>query len=403
MNFLESLYIAISSIYSNRLRSFLTMLGVIIGVASIVSLISVGRGASESITSSIRGLGSNLLFIMPGQATAGGSRMGMGSALTLTYEDYKAVADKVSNIRAVSPEVSKAYLVSYGNQNTSTSIVGTNPEYEIARNIKLADGRFISNEDVSGTRKVAVIGDTVYKNLDKGDLLGKRILINRIPFTVIGLLSAKGQAGFLDQDDQIIIPVTTAFYRLSGDTTLRSINIAVDSEENMPSVQKDVEQLLRKRHRIQKGEPDDFVVRSQTDILGTLANITGIFTVLLGGIASISLLVGGIGIMNIMLVSVTERTREIGIRKALGAKRRDVMSQFLIESVVLSGLGGIVGVVFGILGSRLISNLGGFATSIEPAPLLLAFSFSLFIGVFFGVYPARKAAHLDPIEALRYE
>lgn len=404
MNFFESLNIAFSSIFSNRLRSFLTMLGVVIGVASIVSLISVGQGAGESVTSSIRGLGSNLLFIMPGQETSrGGPPMGMGSVQTLVYEDSKAITDSISNIKALSPEVAGSYSVVFENNSTSTSIVGTNPEYETVRNVELASGRFITSEDISGVRKVAVLGSTVLENLGSADLIGKRILINRIPFTVVGIMVEKGQAGFINQDDQIIIPITTAIYRLSGSANLRSINIAVDSEENMSNVQADVERLLRQRHRLREDEPNDFMIRNQTDILGTLSSIMGIFTVLLGGIASISLLVGGIGIMNIMLVSVTERTREIGIRKALGAKKRDILLQFLIEAVVLSGFGGILGLVFGMGGSKLISNFGGFTTAYSPATLLLAFSFSVIIGVFFGVLPANKAARLDPIEALRYE
>lgn len=404
MNFLESLNIAFASIFSNRLRSFLTMLGVVIGVASIVSLISVGQGAGESVTSSIRGLGSNLLFIMPGQElTRGGPPVGMGSVQTLVYDDSKAITDRVPNIRALSPEVAKMYPVVFEGKSTSTSIIGTNPEYETVRNVKLDSGRFITSEDITGMRKVAILGSTVVENLGGGDFIGKRILINRIPFTVSGVMAEKGQAGFMNQDDQIIIPITTAIYRLSGSTNLRSINIAVDSEENMSDVQANVERLLRQRHRLPKAEPNDFIIRNQTDILGTLSSIMGIFTVLLGGIASISLLVGGIGIMNIMLVSVTERTREIGIRKALGAKNRDILSQFLIESVVLSGFGGAVGLAFGAAGSKLISNFGGFATSYSPVTLLLAFSFSLIVGVFFGVLPANKAARLDPIEALRYE
>lgn len=404
MNFFESLNIAIASIFSNRLRSFLTMLGVVIGVASIVSLISVGQGAGESITSSIRGLGSNLLFIMPGQETnRGGPPVGMGSIQTLVYDDSKAVASGISNIRAVAPEVARTYPVVFEDNSTATSVVGTNPEYETVRNVGLAGGRFITSEDVSGMRKVAVLGSTVLENLGNADLIGKRIMINRIPFTVVGIMAEKGQAGPINQDDQVIIPITTAIYRLSGSTNLRSINIAVDSEENMTEVQTNVEKLLRRRHKLQDDEPNDFMIRNQTDILGTLSSIMGIFTALLGGIASISLLVGGIGIMNIMLVSVTERTREIGIRKALGAKKRDILSQFLIESVALSGFGGIVGLVFGSIGSKLISNIGGFTTSYSPATLLLAFSFSLVIGVFFGVFPANKAARLDPIEALRYE
>jgi putative ABC transport system permease protein len=403
MNFFESLNMALSSIIANKMRSFLTMLGVVIGVAAIVSLISVGRGASESITSSIKGLGTNLLFVTPGQRNSEGPGSSGGSAQNLTYKDAKAIEQTISNIKAVSPEVSKNYAVSMGNQDTTTSIVGSSAEYQIARNIVVNSGRFIGQDDISGTRKVAVLGETVIGNLGGGNLIGKRILVNRIPFTVVGSMKAKGQTGFLDQDNQIIIPITTAFYRLAGDTSLNTIGIAVDSENNMDKVRIGVEKLLRKRHRLRLDDPSDFTVRSQLDILGTLTNITGIFTVLLGGIASISLLVGGIGIMNIMLVSVTERTREIGIRKALGARRRDILAQFLIESIVLSGLGGIVGLIFGIIGSKMISNVGGFSTTIELTPIILAFSFSLAVGVFFGVYPARKAALLDPIEALRYE
>jgi len=395
---------AIQSIVGNRMRSALTMLGVVIGVGAVIAMVAIGQGANTQVQSSIQGLGTNLLMVTPGQAVAGGVRQGAGSLETLTLDDADAIGEQVAGVRAVAPEVSATANVVAGSQNTQTSVTGTTREYAMARNAEVDSGQFISREDVLGARRVAVVGSEVVSNLAiQGDVVGSRILINRIPFTIVGVLKTKGSVGPLSQDDIIIIPISTAIARLTGSDALRTIDIAVESEGQMTEVSDAITQLLRARHRLAEGAEDDFNIRSQAEILSTMSSVTGIFTILLGGIASISLLVGGIGIMNIMLVSVTERTKEIGILKALGARRRHILTQFMIESVVLSGFGGIVGVLAGITGSYGIQEALQFQTTTSMASILLAFSFSLFVGVFFGVYPAMKASRLNPIDALHYE
>lgn len=404
MGLLESVTRALQSVAGNRMRSGLTMLGVVIGVAAVIALVALGQGANTQIQSSIQGLGTNLLMVTPGQATSGGVRQGAGSMETLTLEDAEAIEKQVTGIDAVAPEVSTSANVVSGSKNTQTSVVGTTPDYALARNAAPDWGRFIAGEDVLGARRVAILGSEVVSNLEmERGVVGRQVLVNRVPFTIVGVLPTKGSMGPMSQDDQIIIPISTAMNRLTGNKALRTINIAVSAKADSGQVSASLTELLRGRHRLATGEEDDFMLRSQAEIMSTLSTVTGTFTVLLGGIASISLLVGGIGIMNIMLVSVTERTKEIGILKALGARRSHILSQFMIESVVLSGLGGLIGVAVGIAGSYAVQELLRFETTPSASSILLAFSFSLLVGVFFGVYPAMKASRLHPIDALHYE
>jgi len=404
MQVLETIFMALRSLTGNRMRSALTMLGVVIGVAAVIAMTAIGQGANKQVTSSIQSLGTNLLMVSPGQATQGGVRQGAGSLDTLTVDDADAIKEQVAGVSGVAAEVSTSANVVLGDMNTGTTVVGTVPEYAATRNSTVAWGRFITEEDVRGSSMVVVVGSEALANLGvQGNILGSRILINRIPFTVVGILQPKGSSGPFSQDDQIITPISTAMSRLTGSKSVRTINIAVKSESDMDQVSTSVTELLRTRHRLAATAEDDFTIRNQAEIMNTLSSITGIFTILLGGIASISLLVGGIGIMNIMLVSVTERTREIGILKALGAKRRQILNQFMIESMALSGLGGIIGVVMGIAGSYVMQQAFQFQTVVSMSSVLIAFSFSLLVGIFFGVYPALKASRLHPIEALRFE
>jgi len=404
MQLLETIFMALRSLTGNRMRSALTMLGVVIGVAAVIAMTAIGQGANKQVTNSIQSLGTNLLMVSPGQATQGGVRQGAGSLDTLTVDDADAIKEQVPGVSGIAAEVSTSANVVFGDMNTGTTVIGTVPEYATTRNSAVAWGRFITEEDVRDSSMVVVIGSEVLTNLGvQGNILGNRILINRIPFTVIGILQAKGSSGPFSQDDQIIIPISTAMSRLTGSKSVRTINIAVKSESDMDQVSALVTDLLRTRHRLAATADDDFTIRNQAEIMSTLSSITGVFTILLGGIASISLLVGGIGIMNIMLVSVTERTKEIGILKALGAKRRQILNQFMIESMALSGLGGVIGVIIGIAGSYIMKQVLQFQTVVSVSSVLIAFSFSLLVGIFFGVYPALKASRLHPIEALRFE
>lgn len=404
MRLLETLLMALRSLTGNRMRSILTMLGVVIGVAAVIAMTAIGQGANKQVTSSIQSLGTNLLMVSPGQATQGGVRQGAGSLTTLTVDDADAIKEQVSGVSGVAAEVSTNANVVFANMNTGTSVIGTVPDYSTIRNASTSLGRFISEEDVTNASMVAVIGPEVLTNLGaQGNVLGSRILVNRVPFTVIGVLESKGSFGAFSQDDQIIIPITTAMSRLTGNKSVRTINIAVDAETNMDQVSASATELLRRRHHLAPDAENDFSIRNQAEIMNTLSSITGVFTILLGGIASISLLVGGIGIMNIMLVSVTERTKEIGILKALGAKRRQILNQFMIESMALSGLGGVIGIIIGISGSYILQQMLQFQTIVTVSSVAIAFSFSLLVGIFFGVYPALKASRLQPVEALRFE
>lgn len=405
MLFSESFQMALTSLYANKMRSLLTMLGIIIGVGAVIALVSVGMGVRSNVTSSIASLGSNMLIVSPGSSNRGGVRGAAGSMQTLKYDDAKAIKDKIKNIDFVSPSVSSSYQIVYGNNNWNTSVQGVTPEFLSIRSLSIGYGSFVSTDDMNKRNRVAVIGTTVASNLfAKDNPVGKNIRINNQPYKVIGLLESKGQSSVgQDQDDVIYIPLTTAQERMLGITYVQSINVQVSSQEKMEQVQAEIENLLRSRHHIVAGKDDDFHVRNLTSLMETVSQSTSMLTMLLGAIAGISLIVGGIGIMNIMMVSVTERTREIGIRKALGATFMNIMTQFLIESMVIGIIGGIIGIVFGCAASKVIAQLGDFTTVITITPIIVSFIFSVGIGLFFGIYPARKAAKLDPIEALRYE
>lgn len=405
MLFKESVRIALDALTANKLRTILTMLGIIIGVGAVIAMVSVGLGVRQNITNSISSLGSNMLIVMPGSSNTGGLRSAAGSRTTLKYEDAVAIKSKVKNIDYVSPTVRRSFQVVNGNQNWNTTVYGVTPEYMPIRSLAVSAGSFITQNDLTKRQRVAVIGTTVASNLyGSKNPVGLNIRVNNQPYKVIGVLESKGQSSMgQDQDDVVIIPLTTAMERLLGITYVQSVNIQVSSQDKMNRVQGDVESLLRQCHRIVGGKEDDFNVRNMTSLMETVNETTSMLTLFLGSVAAISLLVGGIGIMNIMMVSVTERTREIGIRKALGATYKAIMTQFLIESVVIGVIGGLIGIGFGCTASELISRFGGFNTVITISPILLSFSFSVGIGLFFGIYPARKAALLDPIEALRYE
>ena len=403
--FWESVAIALEGLKANKMRSILTMLGIIIGVGAVIAMVSLGMGVQEKVRSSIAGLGSNLLIVMPGGTTASGARLAAGEGARLTYDDALAIQRNVDNVNAIAPSVSRSYQIVYGNQNWTTSVEGTTPDFMTVRNFSISDGGAFSSRDLETRARVAVIGQTVADNLFYGDSpVGKTIRVNKAPFRVVGLLEKKGQsAGGQDQDDVIFIPLTTAQQRMMGITYVQRISVQALTEQSVNQVQKDIEEVIRVRHRIKPGGNDDFTVRNLSAVMETMEETTGTITLLLGFIAAISLLVGGIGIMNIMLVSVTERTREIGIRKALGATYKNILLQFLIESVVIGVLGGLIGICIGVIASYAISYLAGWDTIIAFSAMIVAFGFSVAIGLFFGIYPARKAALLDPIDALRYE
>lgn len=413
MNLLESLRVALRSLAANKLRSALTMLGMIIGVGAVIALMSVGKGAQAMITSQIQGMGTNLLFVTPGNQSQGGVRMGQGSAPTLTLEDAEAIGDpaNVPAAAAVAPESMMFAQVVAGPQNTSTRVVGTTPSYEEVRNFHVADGEFIGRQHLDARSTVAVLGSNVALDLfGEMNPVGQTIRINRANFRVIGVMETKGSQAMGNQDDIIIVPITTLLQKLNrqravrGGQNINTVYVQAASENLMNDAVQQIGALLRQRHRVPQ---DDFTVRSQEDLLSMASMITGTMTILLGSIAGISLVVGGIGIMNIMLVSVTERTREIGIRKAVGAKRRDILMQFLIEATVVSLVGGAMGILVGTGLSALISriDLGGqtMNTMVSADAVVLAVGVSAAIGIFFGIYPATRAASLHPIEALRYE
>lgn len=406
MKFLELLRVSLRALRANKMRSMLTMLGIIIGVAAVIAMVGIGNGATASITSQIQGLGSNLLIVSPGQSNSGGVKGATGSSNTLLMADIPKIEAAGSAVKAVAPFVNTNAQAVYGSGNASTSASGTTAAYAQVRNLEIAQGRFLTQEDVDSFTRVAVVGPTVVKNLmgdANADILGKTIKLKNIPFLVVGVTASQGSSGITNNDDVVYIPITTAQDRMIGNKFLRQIFIEASDADVMTIAQNQVTYALRNAHKLQDSQADDFTITNQADVLKTMEGVTQTLTMLLGGIAAISLLVGGIGIMNIMLVSVTERTREIGIRKAIGAKGRDIMIQFLIEAVVLSIAGGGIGILIGWGGSILVGKAMSMATSVSMTSVLLAFGFSAGIGIVFGVFPAKKAANMDPIDALRYE
>ncbi len=403
MSLTVSIRIALRALSANRLRSLLTMLGVIIGVGAVVAMVAIGQGARAAVNQQVQALGSNLLTVFAGQAQQYGIGA-TGPVQTLTYEDAQAILHDVQGVTGVSAEFSRQVQVVYRGQNTSTQVSGVTPAFPDVRNFHPATGEFFTDADLTRRAKVALVGKTVATKLFGGaNPVGEPIRIQGVTFTVVGVMEEKGATGFTDRDDVVFVPLTTAQHRLFGVTYVRSIYVQAATAEEMPDVEDGLSALLHTRHRLPANRDNDFTVRSQADLLQALGSVSQTMTLLLGGVAAVSLLVGGIGIMNIMLVSVTERTREIGIRMAVGARRRDILSQFLVESVALGVTGGLIGIGLGIGGSRLITQLAGWATLISPQAVLLAFTFAVAVGVFFGLYPARRAAQLDPIDALRHE
>ena len=397
--------IAVRALGRNKLRSTLTALGIIIGVAAVVAMVAVGNGAQARIESQVAALGQNLLTVFAGNRHSGGVNVGLGSASSLTIADAVAIAREIPDVVAISPEVSTTAQAIANGRNWSTTIAGESPQYLAIRDWKLAAGAMFGDRDVRAAAKTAVIGPKTANQLfGPVNPVGQTVRVKNIPFVIIGLLTSKGAGmGGMDQDDRILIPYTTAMKRLTGDKHLRSLSVEISSADRMAIAQAQITDLLRQRHRVPAGHDNDFNILNQKEISDTVGSISRIITLLLGSIAGMSLVVGGIGIMNIMLVSVTERTREVGIRVAIGAQAGDILLQFLIEAVTLSLLGGCIGVLVGIGASKLTAVFAGFDAIVSTNSIVLAFAVSVAIGIFFGLYPARKAASLDPIEALRYE
>ncbi len=400
--------IAFRALGRNKMRSFLTALGIIIGVGAVIAMISIGEGAKRGIEDRFASMGTNLLFVSPGSQSQRGVHGGWGSMTTLKEDDALAIARECPAVMYVSPSVSARAQTVYGNKNWNTSISGTGDRYPEVRNWEVEFGTYFDEAMVKSAAKVCVLGADVKTNLfEDEEAIGKVIRIKKIPFKVLGVLKKRGESGgFGSRDDMITIPYTTAMRRLQGIDYIQSADVRAVSTEAMPQAVIQIQELLRNRHRIAPGAEDDFTVRNMSEIAETAAQATQMMTVLLGSIAGISLLVGGIGIMNIMLVSVTERIREIGLRMAVGARERDILLQFLTEAIVLSLMGGIIGILVGVGSSKLLKNIKMFAsmnTVVSPESVVLAFCFAAAIGIFFGFYPARKASRLDPIEALRYE
>ncbi len=396
-----------SSLTVNKVRTGLTMLGIVIGIGSVIAMVSIGQGAQSSIESSIQSIGSNLLIVTPGAQRGPGVQIsaGRGTAQTLTQEDADAIVKEVDLAKAVAPEISRRYQVTAKGTNTNTQVVGTVSAYPVVRNLEIDNGTFISDQNVKSLSRVAVIGPTTRDDLfgADSDPIGQMIRINKVDFKIIGVTKAKGGSGFGSQDDMVFVPLSTAQRYLAGDTYVTSISITAEDANSMSAIQQQITDILLQRHNIKDPTKADFSVINQADIVATASSVTGIFTILLGAIAGISLLVGGIGIMNMMLTTVTERTREIGLRKAIGAKKKDISTQFLTESIMLTFFGGLIGVLFGWFFAWLISTFASIATTVSTTSVMLAFGVSAAIGIIFGYYPARRAAKLNPIEALRYE
>ena len=400
----ESFLMAWASLVANKLRSLLTMLGIIIGVAAVIALVSIGNGVKQDIEDSISSLGSNLLVVLPGAPRTPGARPSQGSMKSLKISDYEAIA-KLEGVKAASPMTNGSYVVIYQNKNWTTSVAGVNSNFQDVNNWTMTSGRFFSDKNVQNRERVAVVGQTVVKNLFADeDPVGKEIRVKNIPFRVIGVLKSKGNGTMgNDQDDTVLIPYTTSMERVEGIDYLRRVYVVAKDDGGIDRLQADIENLLRVRHNIKDTNLDDFNIQNMKSIMETVAQTTGTFTLFLGAVAAISLVVGGIGIMNIMLVSVTERTREIGVRKALGATYSVIVTQFLIEAVVISLIGGFIGIAFCIGASKVIGMVSGMSTIVSVPTIIMSFAFSMAIGLIFGIYPARKAAKLNPIDALHYE
>jgi len=403
MNLVELIRLALSRLGAARLRAVLTMLGVIIGVASVVALVAVGQGATNGITKQLQNLGTNLLTINPGATFTGGTRGAAGSATTLTLEDATAIG-QIDGVAAEAPQVQTQALVVAGTLNTTTTVVGTTAAYATIRNYDVWQGSFLTDASIEAGMRAAVLGATTADDLGlDGSAIGTTITIDGLPFRLVGILQSKGSVGPFSEDDEVLIPLTTAqHYFVTGDS-VRSIVISVASQGQMDQVKTEISSLLDRRHGLSAGQTADYTIQDQSQLLGTVSNVSTLLSLLLAGIASISLVVGGIGIMNIMLVSVRERTREIGIRKAVGARNRDILAQFLVEALTISTLGGLIGIAIGVLASVLIGALAGWGFAFNPVTVIVAVGFSLAVGIVFGVWPARQAARLDPIAALRYE
>jgi putative ABC transport system permease protein len=395
---------ALRSLIANKLRTFLTTLGIIIGVASVISMIAIGEGAKQQTLSTISKFGTNIISVKPGRKKK--RHVSSDRVVTLTLEDARAIESGVPLITGVAAQVYKSAQLKYSNKNTNTTIKGTGKDYGRLANFTIDRGRYFNADEIRTSRQVVVLGATVIKNLFEENIenpVGKTIKIDGKNYLIIGSMEAKGALSWYDPDDQVFIPVTTAQKRLFGMDHVQSIDVQAANIEDLEVIKEDIDRLLRLRHNIREGQDSDFHVQNSAQWLNSWGDAAKTFTYLLGGVAAISLMVGGIGIMNIMLVSVTERTREIGIRKAIGAKKREILEQFLIESVLMSFLGGGVGILLGLVIAKTVSKMGGWDTLVSLESILLAFGFSVGIGIFFGYYPANKAANMNPIDALRYE
>jgi putative ABC transport system permease protein len=408
--FRSSIRIAFRALAMNKLRSLLTMLGIVIGVASVIATVAIGSGATQRIQDQIASIGSNIIIVQPGSTTSSGLRLGSGNAVTLTEADAKDITAQCPSVALVSPTVRGAAQVVNGNNNWATTIYGVTPDYLPIRELSIAEGDVFTQQDVDAANDVAILGKTVVDNLFGGaDPIGQPIRIKNVPFTVVGTLTPKGQSSQgQDQDDVILLPISTAKRKVIGIKAANAgavdnIIMQAQSAALMPAAQTEAEALLRQRHHLLTNDADDFTIRNLQDLFAAQEASSSIMSIMLAAVASVSLVVGGIGIMNIMLISVRERTREIGLRQALGAKMRDILTQFLVEAVTLSIAGGFVGILFGFGASALISRIAGWTTVVGPGAVLLAVLFSALVGIGFGYYPARKAAYLDPIEALRSE
>jgi len=406
MNYSNLFRIAIRALIRNKMRAFLTMLGIIIGVASVIAMLAIGEGSKQKIRGEISSMGTNMVMVMPNMQRRGGVSLGASSSMALKYTDVVALRNEAGSLAAVSPEVRASGQVIYGNQNTQTTMYGVSEEYLAIKKLEILSGRFFNSNEIKSMSKVCILGQTVVENLFGlgANPVGLTIRVKKLPFLIIGVLKDKGESGMgQDQDDLILAPYTTVQRRLAAIDYINGIYASAISEEKSPAAILETEEILRRTHKLKESAENDFRVMSQSELLKTISSITDILTYLLGAIAGISLLVGGIGIMNIMLVSVTERTREIGLRMSVGGRGKDILKQFLAESIILSILGGVMGIIFGYLLARLAGSAMGNPAIVKTQAVVLAFIVCFIIGVFFGWYPARKASNLNPIDALRYE